>query len=358
MRSGYGAAVLLIGLDPAFAGHDPGGGHPERPARLDAAAQGIDAAGLDDALVELSVRPATDAELTAVHTPEMIDRVAATSSRGGGAFDPDTWASSGSWEAARRAAGAGPAAVQALERGDGEAAFLVLRPPGHHARRSTPMGFCLLNNIAVTAAALADRGESVAIVDVDAHHGNGTQEIFYDDPRVLYVSAHQWPFYPGTGALDEIGAGAGVGSTCNLPLPAGATGDVYLRALDTIVIPRVEAFAPTWLLLSLGFDAHRDDPLTDLGLSAADFGLIVGRLARLVPGGRRVAFLEGGYDLDALRTSVAAALPGLLGASAGEPPDQPTAGGPGARDVDRAAAWWAAQGESASGPRAPGRYMT
>jgi len=335
--------MLLIGLDPAFSAHDPGPGHPERPARLVAARSGIEAAGIGDALAELDVRPATIEELTRVHAREMIDRIAATAEAGGGVFDADTRASASSWEAARRAAGAGPAAVEALRAGAGDAAFLALRPPGHHARPSTPMGFCLLNSIAVTAAGLVEAGERVAIVDIDAHHGNGTQEIFYDEPSVLYVSLHQWPFYPGTGAYDEIGRGAGRGATCNVPLPAGATGDVYLHAVDSVVAQRLEDFSPAWLLVSLGVDAHRDDPLTDLGLSAADFFGVVERLAAVVPAGRRIAFLEGGYDLDAVRDSLAASLPALVGAR--RPTDRargaiPTIGGPGRETVDAIAAFW------------------
>ena len=175
------------------------------------------------------------------------------------------------------------------------------------------MGFCLLNNVAVAAAALAARGERVLIVDYDAHHGNGTQEIFYADPRVLYVSFHEWPLYPGTGRHDEIGAGAGEGATVNLPLPAGATGDVYLRALDDVVAPQVERFAPTWVLISAGFDAHRADPLTGLGLSAGDYAAIGERVAEwaaarppdLVPRGRlqprRAAGLGRGEPPDAHR---------------------------------------------------------
>lgn len=331
--------MLLVGRDPSFAEHDPGPGHPERPARLDAAAAGVAAAGIDDAVVDLEITPASDAQITSVHQPEMVQGLIAASRAGGAAFDADTRSSSGSWEAARTAAGAGVSAVDALERGGADAAFLAVRPPGHHARRETPMGFCLLNNVAITAEELTARGERVAIVDVDAHHGNGTQEIFLARPDVLYVSLHQWPFYPGTGAADEIGVGAGVWTTCNVPLPAGATGDVYLHAYERILLPVVERFAPTWMLLSLGFDAHRDDPLTDLGLAPADFALLVGRLVALVPSGRRIAFLEGGYDLRALRDSVAAAVPPLLGEVAASVAGS-TTGGPGRRQVDEVAMRW------------------
>jgi acetoin utilization deacetylase AcuC-like enzyme len=284
-------------------------------------------------------RDATPAELERVHTPEHLERIRTLCESGGGSLDLDTAVSARSWAAALRAAGAGLEAVDALSRGEGDAAFLALRPPGHHARPTAPMGFCLVNNVAVTAAALATAGERVCVVDYDAHHGNGTQETFYADPRVLYVSLHEWPLYPGTGRLDETGAGSGAATTCNLPLPAGATGDVYLRALDDVIAPVVEAFAPGWLLVSIGFDAHRADPLTGLGLSAGDYGALATRMTELAPVGRLIAFLEGGYDLEAVRASVAATLPAMVGASS-PASESPTAGGPGADVVDAARRLW------------------
>jgi acetoin utilization deacetylase AcuC-like enzyme len=200
------------------------------------------------------------------------------------------------------------------------------------------MGFCLVSNVAVAAAALVDQGERVVIVDYDAHHGNGTQAVFYDDPRVLYVSLHQWPLYPGTGAVRDVGLGRGHGSTLNIPLPPHTTGDVYVRALEEVVIPVAERFAPTWLIISAGFDAHRDDPITDLALSAGDYVLMTRRLLPLVPQGRRLVVLEGGYDLDALRSSTA----GVLAAMADLPlmPEAPTAGGPGQGAVEAVRSFW------------------
>ena len=334
-------SVLLLAVDDAYLAHDPGPGHPERVARLGAVAAGIEAAGVDDGFTVLEPRDATAAELERVHDPRLLDRLRQLSARGGGAIDADTVASAGSWAAAQRAAGAGLAAVDALERGEGTAAFLGVRPPGHHATRTVPMGFCLLNNVAVTAAALADRGARVAIVDYDAHHGNGTQDIFWDDPRVLYVSLHEWPLYPGTGRLDETGGTGAETATCNVPLPAGATGDVYLRAFDEVIEPLASRFAPEWVLVSAGFDAHRADPLTGLALSAGDYAALIARVSALAPRpGRTVVFLEGGYDLDAIRDCVAATLPVLLGESA-TPAEAPTGGGPGATVVDAAALRWA-----------------
>src|SRR5439155_16236246 len=189
----YRCRVLLVARDPAFRPHDPGRGHPERAARLEAVHDGLTGAGVGDSLVDLAPRDATVAELERVHSAALLDGLRRLSESGGGAIDPDTTTSSGSWAAAVRAAGAGLAAAEALERGDGDAAFLALRPPGHHATAARAMGFCLVNHVAVTAAALVDRGERVLVVDYDAHHGNGTQDIFYAEPRVLYVSFHEWP---------------------------------------------------------------------------------------------------------------------------------------------------------------------
>jgi len=332
--------VLLVAQTESYEAHDPGPGHPERVARLGAVNDGMQRAGVGDALRVLAERDATRAELVRVHDPALLDRLGAVAARGGGALDPDTVMSAESWSVARRAAGAGLAAIDALGRGEADAAFLGIRPPGHHATRRDPMGFCLLNNVAVTAAALVARGERVVVVDYDAHHGNGTQDIFWNDPQVLYVSLHEWPLYPGTGRLDETGGTGADGTTCNFPLPAGATGDVYLRAFDEVIDPLVERFAPTWVLVSAGFDAHRADPLTGLALSSGDYATLAARSAALVPAsGRVVVFLEGGYDLDALRDCVAATLPVLLG-EPGDPAEPPTANGPGEDVVDAARLRW------------------
>jgi acetoin utilization deacetylase AcuC-like enzyme len=322
-------AVLLL-TDPHFLDHDTGSWHPERPARLDAVLAGAEGADLGEALVPMAPRPATRAELEAVHPAAHLDALERFCRAGGGHIDADTVAGPASWEAAVLAAGAGPTAIERLDAGQADAAFCAVRPPGHHARPTQAMGFCLLNNVAVAAAALADRGERVLIVDWDAHHGNGTQEVFWDDDRVTYVSLHEWApgFFPGTGGLAENRA-----TTVNVPFPAGTTGDAYRAALDELVVPLAESFRPTWVILSAGFDGHRDDPLTDLGLSAGDFADLTARVIELVPAGRRVAFLEGGYDLRALAGGAAACIAALAGTRV--VPEPPTSGEAGRHTVDK-----------------------
>ena len=333
--------VLLVASDPIFELHDTGRHHPENAGRLGAVNEGIAAAGLADAIVPIPVRDATRAELELVHPGAYLDALAAKCALGRGHLDADTPTSIDSYRVAVTAAGTSIAALEMLRAGDGDAAFLALRPPGHHARPSQGMGFCLLNNVAIAASSLAAVGERVLVVDIDAHHGNGTQDTFFTDGRVFYVSFHEWPLYPGTGRHDEIGKGDGEGTTCNLPLPAGATGDIYLRALDEVVEPLVEAFAPTWVLISAGFDAHRADPLTGLGLSAGDYRAITARIARWAKPGRIAAFLEGGYDLGALCDSVAASLPCLLDENAPvQPEERETSGGPGFIVVSAVADMW------------------
>jgi acetoin utilization deacetylase AcuC-like enzyme len=323
-------ALILAG--PSGQEHDTGPRHPERPARLTAVMDGVRALGPDQEIIVPAFDEAPMDALERVHDRDHLARLAALCASGGGAIDADTAASADSWTAARRAAGAGLSALRTLEeRGDG-VAFVPVRPPGHHATGNRAMGFCLINNVAVAAAARTALGERVLIVDWDVHHGNGTQDIFWDDPGVLYVSTHQHPLYPGTGRPDEVGGARAPGLTMNLPLPPGATGDVVRAALDEEARAGIEEFAPDWVLVSCGFDAHRDDPLSDLQLSSGDFAELACVVREFAPRpGRLALFLEGGYDLGALTSSVAATLGALLG-QRGDPV-APTSGGPGLAQV-------------------------
>jgi acetoin utilization deacetylase AcuC-like enzyme len=309
--------------------HDGGPRHPEQPSRVSAVMEGVRALGLgDDEVVYPDYDEASMEELTRVHSPGYLVELEAFCRRGGGDLDPDTYARADSWHAARRAAGAGLAALDELERRGEGVAFVPVRPPGHHAYPDRAMGFCLLNNIAVAAASRTARGDRVLIVDWDVHHGNGTQAMFWSDPDVLFVSTHQHPLYPGTGRPDEVGGAAAAGLTVNLPIPPGATGDVVRTALDEVARPVIEEFRPHWVLVSCGFDAHQADPLGGLALSSGDFAELARVVSEFAPGpGRMALFLEGGYDRVALRSSVEATLAPLLGLQKHPPP--PTYGGPG-----------------------------
>lgn len=311
--------MLIMNAPYDDAGHEETG-HPERPGRTTAARAGVGDLELDDELHFVEPYLASRAELTRVHAGTYLDELGAFCYAGGGDIDADTYATFDSWDTAQRAAGAGLAVIRELERlGDG-VGFVATRPPGHHALRDRAMGFCLLNNIAIAAAALSAQGERVLILDWDVHHGNGTQSIFWDQPDVLYVSTHQSPLFPGDGAAYEIGGMKALGQTINIPLPAGATGDVLLRGLEEVATPVIDEFRPTWVLVSAGFDAHRDDPMADVALTSGDFGAL-GRIAASfapVPG-RLALFLEGGYNLAALRESVTATLAAALdGTNLGE----------------------------------------
>jgi acetoin utilization deacetylase AcuC-like enzyme len=258
--------------------------------------------------------------LTAVHPPDYVAQIRAVSEAGGGAFDPDTVASAGSYRAALHAAGGACAMVEALLAGDAEVGFCGLRPPGHHAEPAVAMGFCLFNNVAVAARyALDSLGvERVVVFDWDVHHGNGTNDIFHADPRVLFASIHQSPLYPGTGPLSDVGSGPGEGYTINLPVPPGSGEDVWLSLVEHVVAPAVRAFEPQLVLVSAGFDAHRDDPLADCRLDVGAFAQMALHVRALADGvGAPVgAVLEGGYDLSALALSSAATLEALAAGGA------------------------------------------
>jgi acetoin utilization deacetylase AcuC-like enzyme len=287
-------------------------GHPERPARREAGAAGVrDAAG--GRLVEERAEPATDAELTRVHDPEYVAVLSKAEAQGGGWLDLETFVVPGSMEAARLAAGATIHAARAAVAGDAEVAFAAVRPPGHHARRDRGSGFCLLNHVAIAVAALRADGaaQRVAIVDWDVHHGNGTQAIFAAVADVIYTSTHQYPFYPGTGAAaDDAG-----GVAHNRPLYAGDGDEAFVAAWRDELLPAIEAFGAEAILVSAGYDAHAADPLAELTVTETGFEEVARLLSSTASrlGLRGVALtLEGGYDLDALRGSVAATVRGLL----------------------------------------------
>jgi acetoin utilization deacetylase AcuC-like enzyme len=299
-------------IDRLYLEHRTPAGHPECPERVEAlldVAARVEKAGVS---VISADRAATPDELALVHDAPYVDAIASTAGRDV-ILDPDTFVSPRSYEVACRAAGGVLDLVDRVLAGDVDNGFAAVRPPGHHAETDRAMGFCLFNNIAVAAAyAVARHGlERVLIVDWDVHHGNGTQEIFWEDPRVLFVSLHQFPFYPGTGAVGEVGGGAGAGRTVNIPLPGGCGDDEYAAAFRRVVAPVARAFAPQLVLVSAGFDAHVRDPLGGMRVSDAGFDAMASTLLTIAAEscrGRLIAVLEGGYDLDALRSCVSAQL--------------------------------------------------
>ena len=315
---------LLLVDDARFDAHAARGYHPERPERLIAARQAIAKSGATFKRVD--ARAATDDELARVHEPKFIESLAKLRGEEGH-LDPDTYIACGSVDAAKLAAGGLVALVDAMLDREVSKGVALLRPPGHHARPARAMGFCLLNNIAIAAAHARARGiDRVLVVDWDVHHGNGTQEMFYRDPSVLYVSTHQFPFYPGTGDADEIGEGDGRGYTVNVPLTAGGDDGVYRSAFERVILPVAEAFAPELVLVSAGFDAAARDPLAEMELSADAFGWMARALADVAAKsakGRIALVLEGGYDLVALESGLTCAIDGMTAARGFELPRTP-----------------------------------
>jgi acetoin utilization deacetylase AcuC-like enzyme len=295
--------------------HDTGA-HPESPERIDVLQRVLSAAGMFADRLVLEPNPATIEQVEEVHAPELVMVVRDVADQGGGWLDPDTYVSPASFEVALLAAGGACQAVDVVMAGRAPRAFALVRPPGHHAEPARAMGFCLFNNIAIAAThARQQHGlERIAIVDWDVHHGNGTQAAFWTDPTVLFISLHQYPHYPGSGAADERGGGPGEGYTINIPLPARSGDDVYAAAFENIVLPALHTFAPQLLLVSAGFDAHEDDPLAWMALTTDGFIYMARALQRVADeycDGKLVLVLEGGYNLTALGRSVVAVVRAL-----------------------------------------------
>jgi len=308
-------ARTAVIIDREYLKHYPGEGHPERPERIRVL---LDlAGGLDrERFQVIAPRPASRAEVESRHDAEYVALIEATSRANRYALDGDTITSRDSFAVGLLAVGGFLELLDSIGAGESDNGFALVRPPGHHALRDRAMGFCLFNTIAIGADYLKRRHHAsrILIVDWDVHHGNGTQDAFYNDPQVLFISTHQFPFYPGTGAADEVGAGAGEGFTVNIPLPAGCSDGEYIQVFNDLVLPAAERFQPEWVLVSAGFDPHRRDPLAGMALTEEGFSAMARMLLRVAQrhaGGRMALLLEGGYDLAALRNSTGSVLEAL-----------------------------------------------
>jgi histone deacetylase 6 len=302
-------------FDQWFLTHAAPYDHPENPGRLEAIWRRLKHEGLSEACRRVSARKATWEELARVHTQHHIEAIEATANDDFRQLDPDTYTSRHSALAAKLAAGGLVDLAAEVAAGRLDNGYALLRPPGHHAEADRAMGFCLFNNVAVAACALRATGVArILVVDWDLHHGNGTQHAFREDPSILYFSTHQYPFYPGTGAIEEIGGGAGRGFTVNVPWPGGMGDAEYLAAFDRVLLPIAREFRPEVVLVSAGFDAAEGDPLGEMRVSPDGYAHMTSRLLGLA-GGRVVLVLEGGYNLEAIALSSAACLRVLLGDS-------------------------------------------
>ena len=310
---------VAIAYDDRFLDHDMPN-HPENAGRLRAIVNTLQQTGQFEGLPRLASRAATPDEVAMVHERELVAEIEQHIARGGGWVDADTYVVPASWEVALLSAGAALEAVERVATGDFDVAFCLTRPPGHHATPRRAMGFCLLNNVALAARLLQTKhGVSrVAVVDFDVHHGNGTQDAFWEDPSVLYLSTHQYPYYPGSGHWSEVGAGKGVGTTANASLPAYCQDEQYAAVFDQLFAPLVERYRPEFILVSAGFDSHENDPLAMENLSTTGYVALAGRVrdwAQQLCDGNLVFVLEGGYDYQALGECTSGILAMLDGGS-------------------------------------------
>ena len=336
------APATAVVEDLRYREHRGPAGHPEHPERLAAVQAALDARS--EPMEHLSPRPATADEVARVHSREHLEGIREAVRNAPSQLDPDTYVSSQSLDVALLAAGGSIDLARHVARGEAHSGLAAVRPPGHHAEAGRAMGFCLFNNVAIAARALQhDEGlERILIFDWDVHHGNGTQHCFEDDPTVFYASTHQFPYYPGTGDAREAGIGRGAGATLNIPMPAGCGDAEYIGALQRLLVPAAQAFRPEMILVSCGFDAHRDDPLAAMEVSGDGFralARLVRALAEDLCEGRVIFVLEGGYAASGLREGTEAVLDALLEAPpAPLPASDPRPGGRLAAIIERVAA--------------------
>ncbi len=336
--------------DPIFLEHDTGFGHPERAERLTSVLAALHENALTDILDMRGPLPAAISDIELVHPRGYIEGVKRIAESGGGYLDMDTALSSRTYDAALKAAGASVQAVDGIFMGDFDNAFCLVRPPGHHAEPSKGMGFCIFNNIAIACryAMREYEVERVMVIDWDAHHGNGVQDTFYEDPRLLYVSFHQYPHYPGSGGSGEVGRSEGTGYTVNFPFPAGTGEEAFLAAMEQVVIPIARAYEPQMVAIAAGYDGHYADPLCSLRLTGMSFfkiASLVQEIAQEHAGGRLLATLEGGYGLAGIAGAVSNTLCSFLGK---DPVVDDSAEGPGGTRHERAMAVLAETGQNHS----------